>query len=46
MHMEYMGLGEMWDYVLDKYIFPLVSGVYLGYNDVSDFEEIRQSKLN
>lgn len=35
MHMEYMGLGDMWDYVLDKYIFPLVSGVYLGYNDVS-----------
>jgi hypothetical protein len=34
MHMEYMGLGDMWDYVLDKYIFPLVSGVYLGYNDV------------
>jgi hypothetical protein len=36
--MEYMGLGEMWDYVLDKYIFPLVSGVYLGYNDVSDLD--------
>lgn len=34
MHMEYMGLGEMWDYVLDEYIFPLVSGVYLGYHDV------------
>ncbi|XP_065349173.1 procollagen-lysine,2-oxoglutarate 5-dioxygenase-like [Cloeon dipterum] len=32
-HMEYIGLGEMWDLMLKEYILPLVSGVFTGYED-------------